>query len=153
MRDKTVKTVKPIPAWAICYLVNLDDSGINNDDKKLVDDWKRKNAVVEVIPDSEGVHPYFCNRPAFGDACDVEDCIVVSNPRKKRKPESGMPYKVRVGVEFACYMFVDAENQDEAEAKAREYVDKLKVKDGGDAIYDWLGEATHIHDTYEVEEK
>ena len=61
-------------------------------------------------------------------------------------------HKVRVGVEFACYLHVEAKDQDEAEEKARQYVADLKVKDGGDAIYDWLGEATHIHDTYEVEE-
>lgn len=68
-----------IPTWALCYLVNSDDSGLDAEDKKTVDEWverTRNGGRIDVCPtpDSE---PYFSRYPAFGLACDVEDCDVL----------------------------------------------------------------------------
>lgn len=68
-----------IPTWAICYLVNSDDSGLDAEDRKTVDEWverTRNGGRIDVcpLPDAE---PYFTGYPAFGLACDVEDCDVV----------------------------------------------------------------------------
>lgn len=69
-----------IPTWALCYLVNADDSGLEPADKKLVDDWvekTRNGGYLDVSCPREGSGPYFTPHPAFGPACDVEDCDVV----------------------------------------------------------------------------
>ena len=68
-----------IPAWALCYLVNSDASGLDADDKATVDAWverTRNGGRIDVCPPSDG-EPYFTSCPAFGPACDVEDCDVV----------------------------------------------------------------------------
>lgn len=78
-RRKYVKMLRGvrIPTWALGYLVNSDDSGLDAEDKKLVDDWvekTRNGGRIDVCcPDGE---PYF-GWPAFGLQCDVEDCDVV----------------------------------------------------------------------------
>lgn len=67
-----------IPMWALSYLVNNDDSGLDPEDKKTVDEWverTRNGGRIDVCP-SHG-EPYFTSYPAFGLACDVEDCDVV----------------------------------------------------------------------------
>ena len=80
MKRKYVKTLRGvrIPTWALCYLVNGDDSALDEDDKATVDAWverTRDGGRIDVCcPDGE---PYFCRYPAFGFACDVEDCDVV----------------------------------------------------------------------------
>ena len=78
---KKVKTLRGvcIPTWALSYLVDGDDSGLDAEDKKLVDEWvekTRNGGRIDVCPPSDG-EPYFDPCPAFGLACDVEDCDVV----------------------------------------------------------------------------
>lgn len=68
-----------IPTWALCYLVNADASGLDAEDKKTVDEWverTRNGGRIDVctLPVME---PYFSSWPAFGLACDVEDCDVI----------------------------------------------------------------------------
>ena len=73
----TVLESVTIPTWALCYLVNGDSSGLEPEDKKLVDDWveqTRKGGCLDVC--CQGSKPYFTGHPAFGLACDVEDCDV-----------------------------------------------------------------------------
>lgn len=68
-----------IPTWALCYLVNSDDSGLDAEDRKTVDEWverTRNGGSIDVCPPSDG-EPYFTSCPAFGTACDVEDCDVI----------------------------------------------------------------------------
>ena len=80
MKRKYVKTLSVrIPTWALCYLVNSDDSGLDADDRKTVDEWverTRNGGRIDVCPLPVG-ESYFCSYPAFGPACDVEDCDVV----------------------------------------------------------------------------
>jgi len=80
MKRKYVKTLSVrIPTWALCYLVNSDDSGLDAEDKKTIDEWverTRNGGRIDVCPPLDVV-PYFTSYPAFGLACDVEDCDVV----------------------------------------------------------------------------
>lgn len=61
-------------------------------------------------------------------------------PKDEKKERS--PYKVRCAVTFACYAFVEAKSPAEAERLARKWFRKQDAE----------AEASHIHDTYEVEE-
>lgn len=82
-RRKYVKILRGvrIPTWALCYLINSDDSALDPEDKKTVDDWvekTRNGGRIEVCRPREGSdEPYFTRHPAFGLACDVEDCDVI----------------------------------------------------------------------------
>lgn len=76
----------------------------------------------------------------------------------KRKKTKSLPvkatndeetYKVRAAITLAHYLFVQAESPDEAERKADEYIRDIEKNHGG---YDWYGEASHMHTTFEVEE-
>ena len=68
--------------------------------------------------------------------------------KKKRKTavkqNENLTFKVRLARTFASYWFITAKDQDEAERKAFE---KMSEKD-----FDAEAEASHIHDTVEVEE-
>lgn len=76
-RIRTMHAVK-IPTWAMSYLVNGDDSALDEDDKATIDTWveRTRNGGSVHVHASDG-EPYFCSCPAFGLACDVEDCDVV----------------------------------------------------------------------------
>ena len=60
------------------------------------------------------------------------------------KQNENLTFKVRLARTFASYWFIKAKDQDEAERKAFE---KMSEKD-----FDAEAEASHIHDTVEVEE-
>lgn len=69
-------TLEPIPVWALCYLINADPSGLEDDEIKSIDKWMEQSGVKYVcIPEEE--NPYFSAFPAFGLASDVYDCICV----------------------------------------------------------------------------
>jgi len=51
-------------------------------------------------------------------------------------------YKVRCATTYACYAFVEAKNPVDAEKKARKWFHETDPE----------SEASHIHETYEVEE-
>lgn len=72
-------TIRNIPQWAVCYLAYGDDTGITDEDKKLVDDfvdelnkdgWRLCEAPIE------GSENSFCSHPAFGLACDTVDYTI-----------------------------------------------------------------------------
>lgn len=70
-----IDTIKNIPQWAISYIVYLDDSGLDEADKKMVDDF-----VIALANDGwtleypiNGTENTFCRFPAFGDACATVD--------------------------------------------------------------------------------
>ena len=67
----------------------------------------------------------------------------------KAKREDGDVYKVRVALTAAHYLFVTASCHDAAERKARAYIRDMDKNHGG---YDWLGESSHLHETFEVED-
>lgn len=80
MKRKYMKTLRGvrIPTWALCYLVNSDGIGLDADDMKTADEWveRTRNGGRIYVSPSYG-EPYFTSYPAFGLACDVEDCDVV----------------------------------------------------------------------------
>lgn len=72
-------TTEKIPTWALCYLINGDPTGLDNDDIAVVDEWYNTNRVVIVSVSDilDGTcNPYFTRFPAFGLPCDVVDCQV-----------------------------------------------------------------------------
>lgn len=80
-----------IPDWALSYLVNADDSGITEEDKKLVDDFMQRyydeaenfsqllgeNHYVIFSVDNYEDEPYFSQLPKFGLACNVQECTIL----------------------------------------------------------------------------
>ena len=64
-----------IPTWALCYLVNGDTDGLDDEEIEMVDDWCSRNNVEMVDPISDG-STSFSPHPEFGDACDVKECFV-----------------------------------------------------------------------------
>lgn len=82
----TIHKGMKIPSWALCYLINGDDSALDAEDKKLVDDWverMREGGRIDVCCPEEGGEEYFCRHPAFGLPCNVEDCDVVIDKRPR----------------------------------------------------------------------
>jgi len=65
-----------IPEYAICYLVNGDDSGLYIDEIKEIDDFMHQFDGHYIISLDEK-EPYFCSNPAFGLPCNVFDVTVL----------------------------------------------------------------------------
>ena len=87
-RNKYVTVLRnvPIPTWALCYLINGEDSGLTSEDKQEVDAWverTREGFRIDVCCPKEGEEEYFCRHPAFGLPSNVEDCDVVINKRPR----------------------------------------------------------------------
>ena len=74
-----------------------------------------------------------------------------SNKVSRRRSKNGEDvYKVRAAITLAHYLFVyGAASPDDAERRARSYIMDIEKNHGG---YDWYGEASHMHTTFEVEE-
>lgn len=63
-----------LPAWALPYLINGDDTGMSAEDLEQVKTWENsweKPITIEIVGD-----PYFCGCPEFGAAAEVYDCKV-----------------------------------------------------------------------------
>lgn len=74
-----------IPSWALAYLINGDDSGLSDEDRKMVDEWVASwGCPIDVCNAEEGSEPFLCSHPEFGLACDVEECDVVMYHRKDK---------------------------------------------------------------------
>ena len=72
---------EPIPAWALCYLINGDSTGLTESDIALIDTWYADNKVqtITTATENEGnCYPYFSHFPAFGLATEVVDCVVMT---------------------------------------------------------------------------
>lgn len=73
-------STEKIPTWALCYLINSDPSGLDNEEIELIDKWCDENhiSVVSTAEDEQGEsEPYFTHYPAFGLPTDVIDCNVI----------------------------------------------------------------------------
>ena len=68
--------IERIPQWAVCYLVNNDDSALSPEDRKMVDDYVKrlleKDRLRLVCP-IDGTENGFCPHPAFGLPCETVD--------------------------------------------------------------------------------
>lgn len=72
---------EPIPAWALCYLINGDSTGLNESELAMIDKWYADNKVqtVTTVTEKEGnCCPYFSHFSAFGLATEVVDCVVMT---------------------------------------------------------------------------
>lgn len=81
----------------------------------------------------------------------------MSKRKSKKKDGELTTYKVRCAIMMAHYRYVEAHDQDEAERIVDEYIRNYRkhCAEEGHAIvqdFDWEGEASHYHVTYEVEE-
>ena len=69
------------PSWAICTLINGDESGIEDEDLHDLNVFLKREHYVsswDVARDEETgepCEPYFCTSPDFGLAGDVIDVI------------------------------------------------------------------------------
>lgn len=69
------ETVEDIPNWAASYIMYGDDSGIDENDRKVCDEFLaglRDEGLVLACPVC-GTQDDFCAHPAFGLACDTQD--------------------------------------------------------------------------------
>jgi len=64
-----------IPDWSLSYLVNGDESGLEDEDKKLVDDWWKRNGIILVNP-IDGTEEEFVAHPEFGGGSKCMVCYV-----------------------------------------------------------------------------
>lgn len=72
-----------VPDYALSYLVNGDSSGIDDDDKKTIDEWYQQfideaQAVSgHIIFDASSEDSYFTWDPEFGLACECCNCTIL----------------------------------------------------------------------------
>ena len=69
-------TVERIPQLAVCYIVNSDDSGLDHEDRKMVDDyvkWLLEKEHLRLACPIDGTENGFCSNPAFGLPCETVD--------------------------------------------------------------------------------
>ena len=72
-----------IPTYALSYLINGDNSGLDDQDKQNIDSYMSKfyNLAEDhdgyVIFSQENEEEYFSSHPEFGLACNVQDCIIL----------------------------------------------------------------------------
>jgi len=69
------KTVGSVPCWAANYFVNADDSGLDEEDKRLCVEFEKKllSMGLRLICPIENTRNEFDPWPAFGLGSDVED--------------------------------------------------------------------------------
>ena len=73
------ESTENIPKWSLPYLINDDPSGLTDEEIKMVDDFVNQWQVQVASPievDGEA-QPEFSYYPLFGQAAEVEPCIVI----------------------------------------------------------------------------
>ena len=80
MKIKTYQ--ENLPNYCLSYLINGDESGLNDEDIKNTDDFMQQfydeaselngSVVVDVKSDEYSFNPF----PAFGLACDTYECNI-----------------------------------------------------------------------------
>ena len=68
-----------IPDWALPYIVNQDDGGLEDDEKELADSWMEHNGVEFVETTGES---HYSSDPEFGEPCNVTVCKVTLKQEK-----------------------------------------------------------------------
>ena len=73
-----------VPDYALCYLINGDNSGLTDEDITIIDNWfnhyqkiaDKYNSSVIISPEDyeEGT---FTSFPAFGLACNAFPCRII----------------------------------------------------------------------------
>lgn len=73
------KILVAMPDYALSYLINGDDSGLDPEDKKAVDNFMKRfyeisNYVnISLVDENAG---FFCKNPAFGLPCKCYECSI-----------------------------------------------------------------------------
>ena len=62
-----------VPAWALCYLINGDPTGLYEDDITQADNWMKKEHIAVVCPPEEE-QTDFNAFPSFGLPCATYNC-------------------------------------------------------------------------------
>ena len=75
MKTPKFTTVEKIPQWAVCYLVNADDSALETWDRALVDSYvaRLERKGLRLVCPVDGTESEFELHPAFGQACGTVD--------------------------------------------------------------------------------
>ena len=70
-----VDVVENVPNWAATYLMYRDDSGLEREEREMVDRWVKglESDGLRLVAPIDGSENEFCHCPAFGGACDVQD--------------------------------------------------------------------------------
>jgi len=74
-----------IPEYALSYLINGDDSGLNTEDIQAIDSYmmtfenesESVNGSIVICSPEENQESYFIASPAFGLACTVQDIHIL----------------------------------------------------------------------------
>lgn len=122
--------IEKVPQWATTYIMYNDDSALNDEDKKLVDDFEDKllKKNLRLICPIDGTENEFETCPAFGPACDTVDWTAEVLPKA---------YELEFRETLATVVQVEAHSRREAIAKANEI-----LKDGRDG-WDSMGQRLH----------
>ena len=124
------KTIRNVPQWATTYIAYNDDSGLTDEDKKLVDDFEQellKQGLRLVCP-VEGSENEFEPYPSFGLACDTVDWTAEVLPKT---------YELEFRETLVAVVQVEAHSRREAIAKANKM-----LEDGRDG-WDSIGQRLH----------
>lgn len=70
------KSIEKIPTWALCYIVNGDQTGLTDEEVQMINDIYHRQHIELICPDYES-EPYFSTVPFFGKATEVMDCTVI----------------------------------------------------------------------------
>lgn len=72
-----VRITEAIPTWALCSIINGDDTGLEDEEIQLIQSWFEETGYDYVCSPRDDAEPYFTPYPAFGKACDVMNCECV----------------------------------------------------------------------------
>lgn len=121
-------SIDGIPNWATCYIMYGDDSGLDEDDKKLVDEFLAdlSNDGIELVSPIDGTENEFNSYPAFGDACDTTDwsCRTIVNESVVNEATSSLT----IGYLIECAFEKDLET-DNANSILRENLNHYDFQD------------------------
>lgn len=122
--------IEKVPQWATTYIMYDDDSGLNDEDKKLVDDFEDRllKKKLRLVCPIDGTENEFEPYPAFGLACETVDWTAEVLPKT---------YELEFRETLATVVQVEAHSRREAIAKANEF-----LKDGRDG-WDSMGQRLH----------
>ena len=71
-------TIEQIPEYMMPFFINGDEEGYEEEDIQNAKEWMKESGIQEVtLPSDEDYQPYFSSYPAFGEGCDVVDCVCV----------------------------------------------------------------------------
>ena len=74
MKTETYK----IPEYLMPYFINGDEDCASEEEIAMANEWLEKSGVQCVsVPSDEDYQVYFDDTPAFGEPCDVVDCVCV----------------------------------------------------------------------------